>query len=75
MSSLAQAGRLWREGDAPHPVGGNIGRPLFRCAVDIGQGVLAVPVNLLLRVGVVMDLDGRFLAFGEAQERVPMRIV
>ena len=43
--------------------------PFFRCAVNIGRDDLTVPVELLGRVGVVVNLYRDRSAFFEPQER------
>ena len=65
----AEAGGLWRECDAALAVRGDVGRAFFGGAVDVDGDLLAVPVELLGRVGVVVDVDGDGLAFLEAEER------
>jgi len=61
--------RLRYEGNATHAVPRNVWRALLGGAVNINGNELAVPVQLLRRVGVVVDIDYDLFAFGEADER------
>jgi hypothetical protein len=45
---------------------GNEGRAFFRCAIDIGRQKLPIPVQLLGRVRLVINVDRDCLAFFEA---------
>ena len=65
----AIAGRLGDERNAPASVGGNERRALFRRAIDIGRQKLPMPVQLLGRVRLVVNVDGDLPAFFEAQQR------
>ena len=56
------------EGDAPHAMRRDERRPLLCRTIDIGRNHLPMPVQLLGRVGVVVDFDRRWLAFLEAQQ-------
>ena len=68
-----EARRLRHIGDAAHPVGGNVGRSLLGSAVDIGRNELAVPVQLLRRISVVIDINNDTLAFRETHHRSVLR--
>ena len=65
----AETRRLRHIDDAAHPVGGNVGRSLLGSAVDIGRNELAVPVQLLRRIGVVVDIYNDTLAFHQTHHR------
>jgi hypothetical protein len=55
------------ERDAPASLSGNEGRAFFRRAIDIGRQKLPMPVQLLGRVRLVINIDRDCLAFFEAQ--------
>src|SRR5215472_12402643 len=59
----------WRERDAPQAMRRDEGRPLFRSPVHICGQKLTVPVKLLRRVGIVVDVDDDTLAFSKPQQR------
>ena len=61
--------RLRNKDDAPHAVGVNVGRAFFGSAVNIGGNLLAVPVQLLGRIGVVEHIDRNLMAFFETKQR------
>jgi len=65
----AKAGRPGFKRDAAAAMGRDEGRAFFGCAVDVGGDELAVPVQLLRRVGVVVDVDRHAMAFFEAKKR------
>src|SRR6516225_4035819 len=65
----AKAGRLRREGDAPHAVRRHIRGAFFGCAVDVGWDDLAVPVHQLGRIRVVEHVDRDRLPFFETEQR------
>ena len=65
----AEARRLRHKGHAAHAVRGNVGRSLLGRAVDVDRNELAVPVQLLRRIGVVVDIDNDPLAFHKTQQR------
>src|SRR6516225_9995361 len=65
----AKAGRLRREGDAPHAVRRHIRGAFFGCAVDVGWDDLAVPVHELGRIRVVEYVDRDRVPFFETQQR------
>jgi hypothetical protein len=60
------AGRLGDEADASASVRRNKRRALLGGAIDVGGDELAVPVQLLRRVGLIVDIDGDLLAFFKA---------
>ena len=57
-----------RERDAPHPVRRNVRRAFFRRAVYVGGYELPMPVQLLRRVHVIVDLDRYFASCFEPQQ-------
>ena len=57
-----------REFDPPHAARGNEWRALLRGAVHIGRYLLAVPVQLLGRIRLVVNVHGNRLALFEADE-------
>ena len=65
----AQPRRAGGEGDAPHAICRDVRRALFGGAIDIDGNKLSVPMQLLRRVGVVMDVDDDALALGQPQQR------
>src|SRR3984893_12178364 len=54
--------------DSPHAVRGNEGRALFGGAVHIDGHFLPVPMQLLGRIGIVVDVHCGLLAFFETQQ-------
>ena len=44
-------------------------RALFGCSIDIGRNELPVPVELLRRVGLIVNLDFYPLPFLQTQQR------
>src|SRR5271165_2716561 len=65
----AKARRLLHKGDASAPVGRDERRALFGCSIDICGDELSVPMELLRRVRLVVDLNRYSLPFLEAQQR------
>ena len=65
----AVAGRLGNESDAAASMRGNEGRSLFGRAIDVGGNKLPVPMQLLGRVGLIVDVDGDRAPFLEAEQR------
>src|SRR5471030_1927981 len=62
-------GRLGHERNAAASMSGNERRAFFRGAIDIGRKKLPVPMQLLGRVRLVVDVDRELLAFFEAEQR------
>ncbi len=60
---------LRHKGDAAHAVGWNVRRALLSGAININGNELAVPVELLRRVGIVVNIDEDLLAFRKAHQR------
>lgn len=58
-----------RKRDAPHTMGGDKGRSLFRGAVHIRRQELPVPMQLFRRVGVIVDVDDDALSLRKTQQR------
>jgi len=48
---------LWGERDTTHAVDRNERRALFARTIDVDGQELAVPVQLLRRIGIVVDVD------------------
>jgi hypothetical protein len=63
-----QSRRPGRKAYAAHAMRWNKGRSLFGCAIHIHRNGLAMPVQLLRRIGVVVDINNDLLAFLEAQQ-------
>ena len=64
----AETRGIGSEVEAAQAVGGDVGSAFFGGAVHVDRNELAVPVELLGRVGVVEDVDGDRLALLEAEE-------
>lgn len=64
----AEARGLGNERNSPDAVGRDEWRSFFGGAIDVGRNELTVPVQLLGRVGVVVDIDGDLLTFFQAEE-------
>src|SRR6185437_4424011 len=64
-----QSRRPGRKAYAAHAVRWNKRRSLLGCAIHIHRNGLPMPVQLLARIGVVVDIDNNPLAFLEAQQR------
>ena len=62
------AGRLRDERDAAASMRGNERRAFFGGAIDIGGKKLAMPMQLLGRVRLVVNIDGDLFAFLEAEQ-------
>src|SRR5215831_8555251 len=60
--------RTWRKRDAARAMRRNEGRPLFRGPIHIRGHELTVPMKLLRRVGIVVDVDDDALAFGQPNQ-------
>src|SRR5512146_1837694 len=65
----AKAGGAWNEPLPAHAMSGNVGRTLLRGTIHGGRHELAVPVELLRRVRVVVDVDDGGTSFLESQQR------
>jgi hypothetical protein len=61
-------GRLWDERDAAASVRGNERRAFFRGAIDIGRKKLPMPMQLLGRVRLIVNVDRDLFAFFEAEQ-------
>src|SRR6516225_8149575 len=59
----------WRECDPPQAMRRDEGCPLFRSPIHVCRHELTVPMKLLRRVGIVVDVDDDTLAFGKPQQR------
>ena len=64
-----QSRRPGRKAYAAHAMGGNERRSFLGCAIHIDRERLTMPVQLLGRIGVVVDIDDDPLSFLEAQQR------
>src|SRR5580700_8022907 len=63
----AEADWLWCEDDAALAMSRDEGSAFFGGAVHVNRNLLAVPMQLLGRVGVVVEIDRDLLAFLEAK--------
>jgi hypothetical protein len=65
----AKARWTWRERDAPFSMSRYEWRALLGRSVNVDSDSLTMPMELLGRIGVVVNLDGRLTTFFEAQKR------
>jgi hypothetical protein len=61
-------GRLWYQRDAAASMRRNVRRAFFRCAIDIGGKKLAMPMELLGRVRLIVNVDRDRFAFLESEQ-------
>jgi hypothetical protein len=59
--------RAGYEGDAPHAMGGDRGRSLFRGPVHISWQELPMPMQLFRCVGLIVDVDNDAFFLGKTQ--------
>src|SRR5215472_359196 len=64
----AEPRRTWRKRDPPQAMRRDEGRPLFRGPIHIRGHELTVPMKLLRRVRIVVDVDDNALAFRQPKQ-------